>query len=268
MKLPLRPLSPLSPFILSALLLSAAAAWAAIPPPAPRVLLYGEQHDQPDQQRQVAQAVRELAARQRLAAVVLEMAERGGSTAQLPAMADEGQVKEALRWSAAAWPWDTYKEVVMAAVRAEVPVLGGNLPRSKMRAAMEDAALEGLVPPAVNDELKTAIREGHCGLLPREHEGGMLRIQLARDESMAHTVAQAAQSAAPGRQVLLLSGAQHAARDRGVPLHLQRLGFKPEDLYVTMFGEAPTDTTLPADRTLPAAFAQGPDPCEQLRNRK
>jgi uncharacterized iron-regulated protein len=251
---------------LSPLLLSL-AAWAGIPPPAPRVLLYGEQHDQPDQQRQVAQAVRELASRQRLAAVVLEMAELGASTARLPVTADEASVKEALHWSAAAWPWDTYKDVVMSAVRAEVPVLGGNLPRRDMRAAMEDTALDGLLPPTVNAELKTAIRQGHCGLLPQEQEGGMLRIQLARDQSMARTVAQAVQGAQPGRQVLLLSGAQHAARDRGVPLHLQQLGFKPEELHVTMFGEAPTDTTLPADRTLAAAFSPGPDPCEQLRKK-
>jgi hypothetical protein len=52
-----------------------------------------------------------------------------------------------------------------------------------------------------------------------------------------------------------------------VPLHLQQLGFKPEELHVTMFGEAPTDTTLPADRTLAAAFSPGPDPCEQLRKK-
>jgi uncharacterized iron-regulated protein len=266
MKLPPR----LSPLLLSLALscsLAAPAAWAASPPATPRVLLYGEQHDQPDQQRQVAQAVRELAARQRLAAVVLEMAESGGSTAQLPVTADEAAVKDALRWSAAAWPWDTYKDVVMSAVRAEVPVLGGNLPRRDMREAMQNEALDQLLPAAINDELKTALREGHCGLLPAEQEGGMLRIQLARDQSMARTVAQAVSGAAPGRQVLLLSGAQHAARDRGVPLHLQRLGFKAEDLFVTMFGQMPGDA-LPSDRLLPAAHAEGPDPCEQLRNRR
>jgi uncharacterized iron-regulated protein len=259
----------MKPTRLSLLLLSLClplSALAGIPPTAPRVLLYGEQHDQPDQQRQVALAVRELASRQRLAAVVLEMAESGGSTAQLPAGADEAAVKDALRWSAAAWPWDTYKDVVMSAVRAEVPVLGGNLPRADMRAAMDDAALDALLPSTVNAELKTAIREGHCGLLPQEHEGGMLRIQLARDQSMARTVAQAVQAAPPGQQVLLLSGAQHAARDRGVPLHLQQLGFKAEDLYVTMFGQAATDT-LPSDRTLPAVHSAGPDHCDQLRKK-
>ncbi|NML14206.1 ChaN family lipoprotein [Azohydromonas caseinilytica] len=256
MKLLLR----LSPLFLSL------AACAGMPPPQARVLLYGEQHDQPDQQRQVAQAVRDLAAQQRLAAVVLEMAEQGGSTARLAAGADEAAVQEALRWSAAAWPWDSYKDVVMAAVRAEVPVLGGNLPRSGMRAAMQDEALDGLLPAAVNDQLKTAIREGHCGLLPAEHEGGMLRIQLARDQSMARAVAQAAHDASPGQQVLLLSGAQHAARDRGVPLHLQRLGFKADELFVTMFGAS--DGALPSDRLLPATHSPGPDPCEPLRKRQ
>lgn len=263
----MKPLPRLFPLLLSLGLLLPGAR-AAMPPAAPRVLLYGEQHDQADQQRQVAQAVRELAQQRRLAAVVLEMAESGASTARLPAAADEAAVKDALRWSAAAWPWDTYKDVVMSAVRAEVPVLGGNLPRRDMRQAMQNEALDSLLPPAINDELKTAIREGHCGLLPAEHEGGMLRIQLARDQSMARTVAQAVESAGPGRQVLLLSGAQHAARDRGVPLHLQQLGFRADDLYVTMFGQAPGDA-LPSDRTLPALHSTGgTDPCEQLKGRK
>ena len=61
------------------------------------VLLLGEQHDAPDHQRLQRDTVQWLAARGRLAAVVLEMAERGHSTAALARDATEAQVQSALR---------------------------------------------------------------------------------------------------------------------------------------------------------------------------
>lgn len=255
-------------------LLLALGACAAVPPvlsavpdAAPRVLLYGEQHDQPDHQRQVAQAVRERAAQGRLAAVVVEMAERGASTAGLGAGADEGTVREALHWNSAGWPWDTYRDVVMSAVRAGVPVLGGNLPRADMRSVMGDAALERLLPGPVNERLAAAIRDGHCGQpLPEQHASGMLRVQIARDRAMARTIDEALQAAPSGAQVLLLSGAQHAARDRGVPLHLQQLGLQGPALQVTLFDGS---ADLPADRRLPAQLrSDGPDPCDAFLKKK
>ncbi|MBN8495142.1 MAG: ChaN family lipoprotein, partial [Burkholderiales bacterium] len=114
------------------------AALAAGPAAAAELLMFGEMHDQPDQQRQVAEAVQQLAGAGRLAAVVLEMAEVPHTTAGLPREATEPQVREALRWQG--WPWDAYAAVVMNAVRAGVPVLGGNLPRASLREAMRDAA--------------------------------------------------------------------------------------------------------------------------------
>jgi uncharacterized iron-regulated protein len=108
-----------------ALVLMPAQATAA------RLLFFGEQHDQPDQQRQVAAEVQALAARGELAAVVLEMAEQPHRTSALPRDAGEAAVREARQWKG--WPWEPYAPVVMNAVRAGVPVLGGNLPRSAMR---------------------------------------------------------------------------------------------------------------------------------------
>lgn len=104
------------------------------------VLLLGEQHDAADHQRLQRDTVVWLAARNQLAAVVMEMAERGHSTQGLPRDATEAQVQAALQWQGNAWPWKAYGPVVMAAVGAGVPVLGGNLPRSRMRAAMGEAA--------------------------------------------------------------------------------------------------------------------------------
>ena len=180
------------------------------------VLLLGEQHDAPDHQRLQREAVLWLAARGQLAALVMEMAESGHSTQSLPQGATEAQVQAALQWNDAAWPWKAYGPVVMAAVAAGVPVLGGNLPRAQMRAAMQEPAWDQHLPPAALARQITALRDGHCGLLPESQLAPMARIQIARDARMARTAQQALR---PGQTVLLVAGGGHVLRSIGVPTH-------------------------------------------------
>lgn len=248
---------------LSAVILPLAIALGACatstPADAP-VWIYGEQHDQPSQQREVAAVVRDLAARQHLAAVVIEMADRGRDTAGLPPSADEAAARDALAWDSGGWPWPPYAPVVMAAVAAGVPVFGGNLPRSATRDAMANTRLDATVPNDVRQRIAEAVREGHCNLLPDARLPGMLRVQIARDREMAGVVRSALASAAPGRKVLLLTGAQHASRDRGVPLHLAAAGVS---VKVTMFGDRAAG--LQADEHQATETSPQPDHCEALR---
>lgn len=245
-------------------LLLCGACAAPAPWPAAQVLIFGERHDQDDHQRQVADAVSVLAHEGRLGAVVIEMAERGRSTTGLPREADEVQVRAALAW--ANWDWPSYASVVMNAVRTGVPVFGGNLPRERMRDTMADAGVDALVDAATRDALAAAVRDGHCGLLPATQEPGMVRIQIARDRSMAQTVAEAASAAAAGQRVVLLTGAIHAARDRGVPRHLAAAGLPARaGVHVTIFGEAIPG--FAADTWQPARATPRPDPCEGLQRR-
>lgn len=181
------------------------------------VLLLGEQHDATQHPHLQREWVERLAAQGRLAALALEMAERGRSTQDLPRDASEAAVREALAWHQAGWPWERYGPLVMTAVRAGVPVLGANLPRGEMRTRMKDDLLDTLLPPAVLATQREAIRTGHCNLLPREQEQPMVRVQVARDVAMAATLAQAAR---PGATVLLVAGFGHVLADRGIPLHL------------------------------------------------
>ena len=224
------------------------------------LLIFGEVHDQPDQQRQVADEVQRLAAAGRLAAVVLEMAEVPHGSAGLPRDASEAQVQQALHWRG--WDWEPYAAVVMNAVRSGVPVLGGNLPREQMRAAMADAGLDAAVPPMVRELFAQEVRDGHCGLLPEAQVPGMVRIQIARDRSMAATASQAARAAAAQQMVLLLAGAQHASRDRGVPLHLAATDPRLP-IRVVMFGEL--SSRLVADEHRDARLTPQTDHCEGLR---
>ncbi|MBP6578905.1 MAG: ChaN family lipoprotein [Acidovorax sp.] len=180
------------------------------------VLLLGEQHDAPDHQRLQRDTVQWLAARGRLAAVVLEMAERGHSTAALARDATEAQVQSALQWNDAAWPWSAYGPVTMAAVRAGVPVLGGNLPRSAMAAATQETRWDNHLAAPARQQLLDALQDGHCGLLPATRLPAMARVQIARDASMALTAQEAVR---PGQTVLLVAGGEHVLRHRGIPTH-------------------------------------------------
>lgn len=188
-----------------------------------QVLLLGEQHDAPEHQALQRDVVQTLALRGQLGALVLEMAEQGHQTTGLPKDAGEARVREALNWTdQGGWPWPVYSPVVMAAVRAGVPVLGGDLPRSQMTAAMSNAALESRIGSGVLQEQRQGIREGHCDLLPESQIAPMTRIQLARDDTMARTVADAVEKAGAGKTVVLVAGNGHVRRDLGVPLYLPR----------------------------------------------
>ena len=212
--------------IVAALLLAGCAADPTAPEallgrlealPPSDLLLLGEQHDAPEHQQVQRRVVESLAGRGRLAALALEMAEQGASTAQLAAGADEAAVREALRWDQAGWPWQAYGPTIMAAVRAGAPVVGANLPRSQLRSAMADGSLDTLLPGPALKAQQQAIRLGHCGLLPESQVGPMTRVQVARDRAMAQTLAQAA---TPGKTVVLLAGAGHVDETLGVPQHL------------------------------------------------
>lgn len=205
------------------------------------VILLGEQHDAPEHQRIHRDVVHALAAQGKLAAVAIEMAEQGTSTADLKRTGDEELVRNTLRWNEAAWPWRAYGPAIMTAVRAGVPVAGANLPRSAMRAAMADPSLDGKLPGPALKAQQQAIRLGHCGLLPESQIGPMTRIQIARDMAMAQTVDA---SLVPGKTVVLIAGSAHVDRLLGVPQHLQAgVNAHSVRLVAAAPGTAPDPTT-------------------------
>ncbi|MDM0078309.1 ChaN family lipoprotein [Variovorax sp. J2P1-59] len=211
--------------LLGAAMLSGCAAPTADSPIDRRVavllpvdaLLLGEQHDASEHQVIERETVQALAGRGRLAALAIEMAEEGNSTAHLPADASEAQVQAALSWNDKGWPWAAYGPVVMAAVRAGVPVVGANLERAHMKDAMSDVSLDAQLNDDSRATQREAVRSGHCNLLPESQVIPMTRIQVARDRAMAQAVVKAKQ---PGKTVLLVSGAGHSNKRLGVPQHL------------------------------------------------
>lgn len=268
-----RPLTLLLPSLLGALLLALPGCALVRPAPAPwpgvlqsllpvDVLLLGERHDAPEHQRLQREAVEWLASQGRLAALVLEMAEEGRSTQGLPRDASDSAVQAALAWNDGAWPWRQYGPVAMAAVRAGVPVLGGNLPRREQRTALTDETLEALLTPSALERQRLAVRDGHCGLLPEARVPGMARVQVARDQRMAQTAASARRS---GQVVLLVAGAAHVKRSLGVPLHL------PDDLQkkvvIAHAGRAESAIQNEADWVQETPELPPDDACAPLRQR-
>jgi len=181
------------------------------------VLLLGEQHDAAQHQQIEQGVIANLAARGVLAAVALEMADTGATTANLHPTSREEEVRTALRWNDTGWPWAAYGPAVMTAVRAGVPVMGANLPRGQMKTSMEDSRLDAQLPGPALKAQQQLIRLGHCNLLPESQITPMTRIQIARDISMAQALGQVA---VPGKVVVLLAGSVHVNRLLGVPQHL------------------------------------------------
>ncbi len=226
------------------------------------IVLLGEQHDAVAHQAWQQATVEQLAKQERLAALVIEMAPRNGSTASLARDASEDAVQQALQWQDAAWPWPRYRGVVMAAVRAGVPVLGGNLPRADMKQAMRNENLDTHLPPEGWQRQLDAIREGHCGLLPDTQLAPMARIQLARDASMAE-VARAAVK--PGKTVLLVAGRGHVLRGVGIPSWLpEAAGAK---VAVAQAGETSVAQASDVDWLQKTDALPAKDHCAELREK-
>ncbi|TXI21191.1 MAG: hypothetical protein E6Q65_02535 [Ottowia sp.] len=235
-------------------------------------LLLGEQHDAPEHQHLQRQVVQWLGDRGQLAAVVLEMAEGGRSTAGLPRDARAHQVRAALGWDDARWPWQVYGPVIMRAVAAGAPVQGANLSPAQMREAMRQSALDARLPPALLAVQRQRIRASHCGLLPERQIDPMTRVQIARDIAMADAVAGAARQAAPGRVVLLITGNGHVHRALGVPRFLppslksKVLSAQAEQAQAAPENEALAGTALqPGDLLWPTPALPPRDPCATLR---
>ena len=225
-------------------------------------LLLGEQHDAPAHQRIQQQVVQALAAQGQLAALVLEMANQGGSTRGLSPQASEADIQTALRWNERAWPWGTYGPAVMTAVRAGVPVLGANLPRDALRATMGDSSLDQRLPSAALAEQQQRIRTGHCDMLPESQIAPMTRMQIARDQAMAQTITEAAQA---GRTVVLLAGHGHVAPALGVPQHLPSTFKAKTVLLQASQGDAAIETIANFDLVWPTGPIPLRDYCAEFK---
>ena len=225
------------------------------------VLLVGEQHDVPAHHELEQQIVSSLANRGLLAALALEMAEVGVSTARLLPSSTEEQARKALNWDEQSWPWADYGPAVMTAVRAGAPVLGANLPRAQMPDSMNDGTLDARLPGPALKAQQQGIRLGHCNLLPESQIQPMTRIQIAKDITMADTVHQLL---LPGKTVVLLAGNGHVDRRLGVPQHL-RADLTAKSLHLRAGDASGTDRADAFDSVWATPALPDTDYCAELK---
>ena len=233
--------------------------------PVVEFLLLGEQHDNPDHQNTERLVLENLAGRQVLGGLAVEMADTGQSTQGLPASATEAEVQKALQWNDAAWPWRAYGPVVMAAVRRGVPVFGANLPRSQMRQTMAQVALDSHLDPQALKEQHDAIRQGHCNALPESQIAPMVRIQIARDRAIAQTL-EAASRGSTGKTIVLIAGHGHVNKALGVPRHWQSALARYQSIQLQGRRAGETLQPDPAfDAVWPTAAIAEKDYCAEFR---
>lgn len=203
-----------------------------------RHIILGEMHDSAEQHRLQRVVLEGLAARGRRLVLAMEQfdsqyqpeidaARMRGTDAE--ALADAG------RFDRKGWNWPFYRPLVQFALEFGWPLAAANLSRGDARAIVADPSRSGLPPaaPAVENALKRDIAESHCGKAPGERLlSGMVEAQRARDARMASVFK---------RDTVLIAGAGHARRDRGVPIYLKG------DVLSIAFTEIESGRTTPQD---------------------
>src|SRR5881296_92417 len=254
-----------------------------------RFVILGERHDNPDHHALQAKLVRALIEAGRRPALGFEMLSTDAAPALVRYLArspkDAAGLGDAVSWTRSGWPeWRFYQPIAQAALDGGAPIVATNLSRAATDAVRRNG-LSGLGPslttqlrltepsPEMRMAMARDIRESHCGQAPEAMLDRMVDIQWARDARMAASLARAGQRDG----AVLVAGAGHVRRDRGVPVHLARqvpdasiasvafvevdaTGLKPGD-YAKRFGS----DALPFDYVWFTPKVDDADPCEKLR---
>jgi uncharacterized iron-regulated protein len=252
--------------------LVARLAWAEF-------VLLGESHANPEHHRLQEHVVRALEAQGgRPRAIAFEMM---GTDQQLAIVehlqarpGDAAGLGEAVSWRSSGWPeWGLYEPIAQAGLDAGSQIVAANLARGDARAVfdqglavlrtpvVERTGLDERLPDPLATSLKDELAASHCGDISSATVDGMFRVQRARDATMADRLA--ATSGAGGG--ILIAGAAHVRKDRGVPWYLRRL--RPQASIASLaFLEAGTEldsglANLPFDFVWFTETADTSDPC-------
>lgn len=209
---------------------------------ASRLVILGETHDNPDHHRLQARILAAMLKAGRAPALAMEQFdhEHQGALdeARRRGERDPERIAEAGRFDRRGWSWPGYRPLVELAIVNDLPIIAANLSREEARAvARTGQPADGLA--AATPELRAALErdlvEGHCGMRPPAATlAGMVEAQRARDARMASALEHSGE-----RGAVLVAGAGHARRDRGVALYLS--GVAREQLLAVAFVEVEPD---------------------------
>jgi len=229
----------------------------------PRVLV-GEKHDNPDHHALQLWLMRALQAQRTQGSLLLEMLQPE-QQARVDAVEGQAQLPndlpKALGWQEG-WDWQLYGPIVREALSSHIPLLAANLTLGEMRQAYrQPTALQGAQSnaPTVKAALLEQVRAGHCNLLPESQLPAMLAVQQQRDRRIAERLLAAPEPA------LLFTGAYHARKDLGVPLHLADLGAEGQSKVLLLAEVGEQVEAGMADYVWYTAAMPAQDYCAQLR---
>lgn len=183
-----------------------------------RYVLLGETHDNAEHHRLQLGVIEALAAHGQPRVLAMEQFDsdyQAALDAARASGADAERLADAGRFDRKGWNWPLYRPLVQFALDHGWPIVAANLSRAAAREIVADPARSHLPPPApaVKAALERDIIDGHCGKAPEPKLlTGMVQAQRARDAHMASVLK-------PGS--VLIAGAGHARRDRGVPIYLR-----------------------------------------------
>lgn len=142
----------------------------------------------------------------------------------------------ALAWDTSGWPpFAIYRPIFAVAVDRGLRLRAGNVSAVEARSiargerlpAEKEAwlRLDEALPADLEAALRSELVASHCGHLTLEKAGPMAKAQRARDAALARALVDAAELGKRRVQggtaaAVLIAGAGHVRRDRGVPFHL------------------------------------------------
>lgn len=255
-----------------------------------RFVLLGEKHDNADHRRLQAGILRALVASGRRPAVAFEMFDADEQAAidrhLTAAPEDVDGLADAVNWKRSGWPdWALYRPIVETALAARLPIAAGNLARADLGSVRKGGlgaldttrlgrlALDRPLSTDARAEMTDEIREAHCGHAPEGMVTRMIDLQRARDAQMADALL--ARGHIDG--AVLIAGAGHARKDRGVPAYLDARGAGVSIASVAFLEVADRITEpgayaarfarggLPFDYVWFTARVDDVDPCEKFR---
>ncbi len=195
-------------------------------------IILGETHDNPIHHKHQSDIIQHFLDRGIRPTVVLEMLDTNEQ--DKIEKFHSSKVKTAKEFntitgfSSKGWSFSDYQALLNTIAKGDLDILGGNLPAKYTRKIIKDGIQ--VAPDEVQKllrkftltekqllELNHEIMTGHCNALPETMLPGMVRVQQARDASLAASMLR---SQTP---TILITGSGHAKKSRGVPAYLRAM---------------------------------------------
>lgn len=232
------------------------------------VVLLGEVHDNAEQHRLRAQALKALLESGARPALLMEQFDRERQPDLDRALARPGVTPDDLIAAATTgdpamqgWSWPFYRPYLALAIAYRLPIVAVNVSRADTRVIVAQGLAAQGFDPAVPGDIRTpqaeAIVAGHCGMIDAPLAAKLSDAQVARDQFMARAIAAHADGA------VLLAGNGHVRRDIGVPRWL-RASTRAHSVSIG-FLEADDTNTDAFDVAITTPAQSRADPCEAMR---